>query len=459
MLTINLNNTLSQYSHNVSVLSSEYYITSIECYDNKFYYVARNNDKYEFGIVYLDDSLIRIIDRDVSYSKIAYNPKDGKMYALKNGNNSMLYTIDISTGNETLVSENVDKDSKYNIIAFTITNNGRIVFVDSNEDGLYEYDINNGNVSLILKASFDILNKNQDISINRQTNQIYFVSSNENEKSILYYCDVEINHMYNVGTLNYQTTGFAIFWPEHVHSYSQDWSFDEKHHWHDCNHIDCLAKMNEIKDGYSDHIYDKTNIHTDDTFVNAGTCVSNAVYRYTCVCGAIGEDIYELENSIDYNNHVTDSYVYVQVEKGTHKKVYECCGADIDEIMECSGGKATCTDFGVCEKCSVAYLDPLGHDFVVAYDDEKHFHKCNRCGITENENEHYFGHTTIIKEATTSDEGLMERSCICGKTENVIIEKIPVDNKSLKIIYIVIAGVCVIGTITSTLIIKKRKAE
>lgn len=43
--------------------------------------------------------------------------------------------------------------------------------------------------------------------------------------------------------------------PEHVHEWSSKWSSDDNYHWHDCLNPDCPITENSEKDGYGEHIF------------------------------------------------------------------------------------------------------------------------------------------------------------------------------------------------------------
>ncbi len=54
--------------------------------------------------------------------------------------------------------------------------------------------------------------------------------------------------------------------------------------------------------------------------------------------------------------------------------------ASCETECEHTGGVATCTEAGVCEKCGVAYIDPIGHTEVI---DAAVDAACNKTGLTE----------------------------------------------------------------------------
>ncbi len=98
---------------------------------------------------------------------------------------------------------------------------------------------------------------------------------------------------------------------------------------------------------------------------------------------------------------------------------YKCleCGLEKTETLPASHGdiikeenRPTCLEWGYykerCSICSVVlregYLNPLGHNLKVAYDDEFHWNKCSRCDYIETKHEH----TLTLKAITeTIDDG------------------------------------------------------
>ena len=54
--------------------------------------------------------------------------------------------------------------------------------------------------------------------------------------------------------------------PSHTHSWAEDWSRSETHHWHECTAEGCDVTENSEKNGYGAHDY------TDDTDTDCNTC-------------------------------------------------------------------------------------------------------------------------------------------------------------------------------------------
>ncbi len=107
---------------------------------------------------------------------------------------------------------------------------------------------------------------------------------------------------------------------------------------------------------------------------------------------------------------------------------------------------ATCTEAGnnayyTCSGCNRWFADeeganeitdksgveiaPTGHTYDMEEwksDSENHWHTCN-CGAESEKKAHSFGKWTVTKEATESEEGSKERSCVCGYKDTEIIPK------------------------------------
>ena len=75
----------------------------------------------------------------------------------------------------------------------------------------------------------------------------------------------------------------------------------------------------------------------------------------TCNQKAICEKCGEEYGDLDLSNHASTEFTYVSNGNGTHKKVYECCEAVVEESEDCSGGIATCSAKAICSLCKTAY--------------------------------------------------------------------------------------------------------
>ncbi len=61
---------------------------------------------------------------------------------------------------------------------------------------------------------------------------------------------------------------------------------------------------------------------------------------------------------------------------------------------------------------------------ILKYNDDTHWYECE-CGAYKEWSAHNFGQWEIVQDATTSEEGLKERTCECGRKEHSKIEKKP----------------------------------
>ena len=113
--------------------------------------------------------------------------------------------------------------------------------------------------------------------------------------------------------------------------------------------------------------------HTFESVVTTPAgCETAGVATYTCICGASYED------EIPAIGHAY-SDVYTYNGNGQHVRICTNeCG--ISEIVDCSGGSATCTVPGKCEFCGGEYLDSTGHTEVI---DPAIPATCTEDGLTE----------------------------------------------------------------------------
>lgn len=110
-------------------------------------------------------------------------------------------------------------------------------------------------------------------------------------------------------------------------------------------------------------------------------------------------------------------------ENGKHYHICQYgCGTHLDEA-DCSGGTATCTEPATCDVCGNAYGNALGHDFsgnFDAYDEDGHWHICNRdgCNETDTPQSHSFTTYSTNNDATCTDDGTETAKCdYCEATD------------------------------------------
>ena len=77
-----------------------------------------------------------------------------------------------------------------------------------------------------------------------------------------------------------------------------------------------------------------------------------------------------------------------------------------DNIVNHSGGTATCTEKAICEGCSLPYGNtPPGHDFTGGTwqtDADHHWKKCSRCDVTDTESPHEWNSGKVTTQPTLS---------------------------------------------------------
>ena len=114
---------------------------------------------------------------------------------------------------------------------------------------------------------------------------------------------------------------------------------------------------------------------TEDAYVkHAATCTSTAVYYYSCTCGAKGTETFEYGDVLPhtYNQEVPGEAYLVSEADCLNAAVYykSCiCGAEGTETFEYGnslghiGGTATCTKLAVCTRCDEPYGEMLPHTY------------------------------------------------------------------------------------------------
>ena len=174
------------------------------------------------------------------------------------------------------------------------------------------------------------------------------------------------------------------------HNWSGEWKTDTHQHWKECSI--CKGK-NEV----SAHTYDK-EVAEEIYKASDATCVSPALYHWSCVCGAKGENTFESGDE-NPNNH-SGTLGDWQSDENNHWKEYSCCNVHADAgIHQWDAGKittaATCTTAGVktftctvCHRTKTETVSATGHSWSDAWmhDDTHHWHNCENanCPVTEN---------------------------------------------------------------------------
>ena len=99
--------------------------------------------------------------------------------------------------------------------------------------------------------------------------------------------------------------------------------------------------------------------------------------------------------------------------------------ATVDEngkIIAISKGKAiitvTLVDGGLTAECAVEVLCEHDTSGEWQFDDDRHWRVCSKCGEDIDVGAHSFGEWVIISMPTDSEDGVRERSCVCGHSED-----------------------------------------
>ena len=149
------------------------------------------------------------------------------------------------------------------------------------------------------------------------------------------------------------------------HNWSDEWKTDTYQHWKECSI--CKGK-NDV----SAHTYDQ-NVAEGSYKVSDATCVSPALYHWSCVCGAKGTGTFE--SGVKNPDNHRDKLGGWQSNEDKHWKEYPCCNVRADEgNHQWNDGEmttaATCTATGektytcsVCSGTKKETLDALGHNY------------------------------------------------------------------------------------------------
>lgn len=174
------------------------------------------------------------------------------------------------------------------------------------------------------------------------------------------------------------------------HNWSGEWKTDIYQHWKE-------SSICKGKNDVSAHTYDQ-NVAEGSYKVSDATCVSPALYHWSCVCGAKGTGTFE--SGVKNPDNHRDKLGGWQSNEDKHWKEYPCCNVRADEgNHQWNDGEmttaATCTTAGektyTCSVCSATRTETVsatGHSWADAWmhDDTHHWHNCENanCPVTEN---------------------------------------------------------------------------
>ena len=157
------------------------------------------------------------------------------------------------------------------------------------------------------------------------------------------------------------------------------------------------------------------------------TCSSVGAMTYRCFCGEV--KIEEIPVNDNHNYSKTLSY-----NEAGHWSECTLCG-DISAVAEHSFNEwkvvtpATCTATGTKQhKCSCGYVETaeipvIEHVNITKSDETNHWNECRVCGEKSDVADH--SHETVVeaKLPTCAEEGYEIRSCACGHTTRIVLEK------------------------------------
>ena len=109
-----------------------------------------------------------------------------------------------------------------------------------------------------------------------------------------------------------------------------------------------------------------------------------------------------------------------QTDSTSHWHSCSICNGK-DNIVNHSGGTATCTEKAICEDCSLPYGNTLGHDFTGGTwqtDADHHWKKCSRCDVTDTESPHEWNSGEVTTQPTCITAGEKTYTCtVCSATK------------------------------------------
>lgn len=174
------------------------------------------------------------------------------------------------------------------------------------------------------------------------------------------------------------------------HNWSGEWTTDAAQHWHVCS---ICGGKNDV----SAHNYDK-EVAEESYKASDATCTSQALYHWSCACGAEGADTFESgEKNPDNHSGALGDW---KSDENNHWKEYTCCQVPADKAPHnwdtgvikkqptctTAGEKTfTCTD---CNRTKTETVSATGHSWSKEWksDTTHHWHDCENanCDVTEN---------------------------------------------------------------------------
>ncbi len=155
----------------------------------------------------------------------------------------------------------------------------------------------------------------------------------------------------------------------HEHTWEGDWSKDATNHWHACEGDDCSEK-----NGLAAHVFDK-QVATDAYLKTAATCMDEAVYYKSCVCGQAGTETFESGSTVA---HDFANGTLIQVGATQHELQCANC-TETQTATDCSAtsdNDCTTDDVCACGRIMVEGNDDHNIGGVYEKDESQHWQAC-----------------------------------------------------------------------------------
>ena len=212
----------------------------------------------------------------------------------------------------------------------------------------------------------------------------------------------------------------------HVHTYAEEYINDATHHWHKatCEHTSATS----VKVA---HTYNQKVTTLTGALASEATCTANATYYYSCVCGVLGTETFEVEET-KLSHSFGTTWEYQEADGHAYKCTV--CGANDTVVGHTSSGPATETTAETCTVCGYE-INPIStHEHTydgAAYTttEEQHWIACTTCTSTEgykNVGSHTWVEDTTVENtlksaATCNAKAVYYKSCeVCGYVSTIL---------------------------------------
>ena len=207
------------------------------------------------------------------------------------------------------------------------------------------------------------------------------------------------------------------------HNPDLEWTSDGTSHWHTCG--TCQQQLDK-----AEHVFDQ-KIETEDYLATAATCTNAATYYYSCECGAVWLETFEIGDAL---GHLSGEKWLA--DETNHWKLCTRCGEYLEESAH-TGGTATCTEQATCEICNNAYGALGEHNFVNNVCQHCHSVKYYFYNFGKWSDVYAYAWTDPVAEGETASQylGVFPGTKMTADTENAGWYYIVVDGDAKKIIF------------------------